>query len=97
MPPAVPQKSSEDGLRVRSRPQVGLIKEIGDAANLWPHLCPCAGFSTRDLVADVVGVGVGAACIAPYASRRPRAPSPPPEPLSTDLETQFSDLSTGEP
>jgi hypothetical protein len=59
---------------------VGIIKELGDAVDLWPVLCPCSGFSERDLVADAVGIALAAVVLAPGASRRARSPSPPPSP-----------------
>jgi len=48
--------------------------------DLWPVLCPCSGFSERDLVADAVGIALAAIVLAPVAARRARSPSPPPSP-----------------
>ena len=41
---------------------VGGIKEVGDALDLWPYICPCHA-SGKDFLADLIGVLLGCACI----------------------------------
>jgi len=41
---------------------VGGIKELGDALDIWPYICPCHA-SGKDFLADLIGVLLGCACI----------------------------------